>query len=141
MVILNIGDDYAHNPFILNTTTIILLANYLPKFKLQSHKQARSTFDIILLPTEHICCGKIIRLDGRYHSKIIIYTEIGIITARTYHGNCKCGKKNYYDLINLRTFSLDKDIRYLLFTTGIAFPNHCCDTSTTKFVLVQYYSS
>ena len=103
---------------------LALIAENLSRFT-QMDSIKSKTFERILLPTTFYCCGKLIKIEGRYFAKLSIFTEHGVIAGRSYHGTCKCGKSFYYGYIddkvnNTRTFD-SNCVDFLLFTSNIAF--------------------
>ena len=109
--------------------------------------------DKFLLPSTYYCCGLKLKIIG-YHASVPLYTNNGLITARSYHSKCKKCKCNHYhgfseDSVGNRTFEHIEDIDVLIFNSGVAFTKSLmmcfdkmiCIGAMTFEKLAEFYKS
>ena len=119
-VIIDVGDQFAHDLFTLSPDSITTLSQYFPISNTNLPEQvARSS---VVMPTTLLCCSSAIKIDGR-HATTSVYTRHGLLHAKMFHGKCsKCSTVYYHGfsyskLTNERTY--DVTAPYMFVTSAI----------------------
>jgi hypothetical protein len=123
-IVIDIGDKFSEAEYNNTQETLAKISQYINV--LSPLPEPDVEIETVLLPTQHFCCKRLMRIDGRYHATITLFTEDGKKCARTYHANCKtCGTVHYHGFAhNKRTNERTYDIRkakHFVLTTGVAF--------------------
>ena len=109
-VIIDLHDEekmFQNSPFNLTMHELARLEQNIPKLKLMT--QNRINAPLILLPSVHFCCDKILKINSSY-ADVKVYSNDGLYRARSYHSKCKkCGCTYYHGFqesksIGSRTF-------------------------------------
>ena len=149
---LHSESDFCTNTnYRLTINDIVRLEQDMPS--LRCKMSFYGTLDKILLPSSYYCCGEKLKIIQHYAS-MLLYTDDGVIKARSYHSRCKKCKSNYYhgfseDCEGKRTFEDLKDLDVLIFNSGVAFTKSLmnrfdkliCIGAMTFEKLAEYYQS
>ena len=121
------------NDGIVFTPCELFLSKILENSKsLYPHELNVVDYDLVLVPTKDYCCGRLIKIDGRHFSSATLYTENGVLTARSFKGYCKCGKVYHHGYEedkkgNTRTY--DENWTYFMVSTVIGFSEKMLHTT------------
>ena len=134
-VVIDVNDGFAQTPFVATLEVIRRLSNYLPLGKINTNVEK----DLVLVPSQLICCKKSIRMDSRSAS-LLLYTETGVINVKNFHGKCcKCGSAYYHgyfeDKSKTRRSFLSEESAYVMVTATTGFSKKLLDDITHQIFI------
>ena len=125
---VNIWDECKDECFVINRDNLMKLESKIVQLLFHVKKlDGNSLTPKILIPTEHRCCGKKIKIESKFATPIV-YDINSIFEAKVYHGKCNECQMTFYHGYSVnaegaRKFDDEKGDVFI-FNSGIAFTWH-----------------